>query len=192
MAWARDPTRSASFGIDPFRLRSGIWMQLAPAERKQLYVALRKEIETTIPVLEQYLGETDQVEAVRAELGLATQRARLEILTRWTRGMPSTQRKKNETNRYFAIPQASFSGGCQISPRPHPRSRKGESRRTRSERPLRDMTETSPKVGNRPPSTLRIARCEPEAKDLRLAGAQAALPRHRFRECGRKWRPRAS
>jgi len=94
MAWARDPTRSASFGIDPFRLRSGIWMQLAPAERKQLYVALRKEIETTIPVLEQYLGETDQVEAVRAELGLATQRARLEILTRWTRGMPSTQRKK--------------------------------------------------------------------------------------------------
>jgi hypothetical protein len=39
---------------------------------------------------------------------------------------------------------------------------------------------TSPKVGTRPPSTLRIAQCEPEAKDLPLSGAGAALPRHRF------------
>ena len=51
---------------------------------------------------------------------------------------------------------------------------------------------TSPKVGTRPPSTLRIAQCEPEAKDLPLSGAGAALPRHRFPECGRRWRPRAS
>jgi len=51
---------------------------------------------------------------------------------------------------------------------------------------------TSPKVGTRPPSTLRIARCEPEAKDLPLSGAGAASPRHRFPECGRRWRPRAS
>jgi len=51
---------------------------------------------------------------------------------------------------------------------------------------------TSPKVGTRPPSTLRIAQCEPEAKDLPLSGVGAALPRHRFPECGRKWRPRAS
>src|SRR6202046_1711134 len=50
----------------------------------------------------------------------------------------------------------------------------------------RDTTHPSPKVGTRRPSTLRIAQCEPEAKDLPLAGAGAALPRHRFRECGRK------
>jgi len=50
---------------------------------------------------------------------------------------------------------------------------------------------TLPKVGTRPPSTLRIAQCEPEAKDLPLSGAGAALPRHRFPECGRRWRPRA-
>src|SRR5580700_2467987 len=50
---------------------------------------------------------------------------------------------------------------------------------------------TSPKVGTRPPSILRIAQCEIEAKGLLLLAAEAALPRHRFPECGRRSRPRA-
>src|SRR5271156_4017128 len=50
---------------------------------------------------------------------------------------------------------------------------------------------TSPRVGTRPPSTSRIVQCEPEAKDLPLSGAGAALTRHRFPGCGRRWRPRA-
>jgi DNA-binding PadR family transcriptional regulator len=85
MAWACDPTRAISVGIDPFRLRAGIWTQLTPGQRKKTFAAIRKEIEASIPIMEKYLAELDQVEYVRIELGIALQRARLEILDRWSR-----------------------------------------------------------------------------------------------------------
>src|SRR5579862_4431016 len=46
-------------------------------------------------------------------------------------------------------------------------------------------------AGSRRTSISRTGRCEIEARDLRLLAEEAALPRHRFRECGRRWRPRA-
>lgn len=83
MAWACDPVRSSSIGIDPFRLRSGIWTELTPAQRKKVFTNIRKEIEASIPILEQYVTEIDQIERLRVELGIAVQRARLKILDRW-------------------------------------------------------------------------------------------------------------
>ena len=50
------------YGIDPFRLRSGIWWELPRKEREKLFRALRKSIEEAIPPLEGYLKETDPVE----------------------------------------------------------------------------------------------------------------------------------
>ena len=83
MSWACDPVRASSIGIDPFRLRSGIWTELAPGQRKKVFTKIRKEIEANIPVLERYVTEIDRIESLRVELGVAVQRARLEILDRW-------------------------------------------------------------------------------------------------------------
>jgi hypothetical protein len=83
MSWACDPVRSSSIGIDPFRLRSGIWTQLTPRQRRKVFAAIRKEIEASIPVLERYVTEIDPIERLRVELGVAVQHARLEILDRW-------------------------------------------------------------------------------------------------------------
>jgi len=85
LAWACDPVRGSSIGIDPFRLRSGIWWELPRKEREKLFRALRKSIEEAIPPLEGYLKETDPVEKVRVELGLEVQRARLKRLKQWER-----------------------------------------------------------------------------------------------------------
>jgi len=84
MSWACDPFRASSIGIDPFRLRSGIWIELTPGLRKKVFAKIRKEIEASIPILERYVTEIDRIERLRVELGIAVQRARLEILDRWT------------------------------------------------------------------------------------------------------------
>jgi len=83
MSWACDPVRASSIGIDPFRLRSGIWTELTPGQQKKVFAKIRKEIEASIPVLERYVTEIDRIESLRVELGVAVQRARLEILDRW-------------------------------------------------------------------------------------------------------------
>lgn len=83
MSWACDPIRASSIGIDPFRLRSGIWTELTPGQQKKVFTEIRKEIEASIPVLEKYVTEIDPIERLRVQLGIAVQRARLEILNRW-------------------------------------------------------------------------------------------------------------
>jgi hypothetical protein len=75
--------RASSIGIDPFRLRSGIWTELTLGQRRKLFTEIRKEIETSIPVLEKYVTEIDPIERLRVQLGIAVQHARLEILNRW-------------------------------------------------------------------------------------------------------------
>ena len=84
MSWACDPIRASSIGIDPFRLRSGIWAELTTGQRKKVFTKIRKEIEVSIPILERYVTEIDRIERLRVELGIAVQRARLETLDRWT------------------------------------------------------------------------------------------------------------
>ena len=83
MSRACDPLRASSIGIDPFRLRSGIWTELTSGQRKKVFAKIRKEIETSIPILEKYVTEIDRIERLRVELGIAVQRARLETLDRW-------------------------------------------------------------------------------------------------------------
>ena len=83
MSWACDPIRASSIGIDPFRLRSGIWTELTTGQRKKVFTEIRKEIEVSIPILERYVTEIDRIERLRVELGIAVQRARLETLDRW-------------------------------------------------------------------------------------------------------------
>lgn len=84
LVWSCDPTPACSIGIDPFRLRSGIWTRLSPTQRRKLFSGLRKEINANILLLEKYLAEVDPIEYVRVELGIAVQHARLEMLDRWS------------------------------------------------------------------------------------------------------------
>jgi DNA-binding PadR family transcriptional regulator len=83
MAWACDPARAASVGIDPFRLRSGIWAELTLVQRRKLFNGLRVEIEADIARLAREHATTDPVERVRVELALSQQRDRLKVLARW-------------------------------------------------------------------------------------------------------------
>ena len=82
-AWAGDPRLASSVGVDPFRLRAGIWALLPTADRKALFSELEEAVRANIRDLELYLGEADRVERVRIELALAVQRARLALLSGW-------------------------------------------------------------------------------------------------------------
>jgi DNA-binding PadR family transcriptional regulator len=84
--WACDARLATSIGIDPFRLRSGIWAGLKPERRNRLFNALRAEIKASLATLEQSLADADPVERVRIAQAAQVQRARLRTLTRWRAG----------------------------------------------------------------------------------------------------------
>jgi DNA-binding PadR family transcriptional regulator len=86
MEWACDVRLAASIGIDPFRLRSGIWTELQPEQRKGLFASLRAEISASLAVLRQTLGTTDPIERVRLGQAIQVQQARLRTLSRWQSG----------------------------------------------------------------------------------------------------------
>ena len=79
-AWACDPARASSVGLDPFRLRAGVWTTLTATQRRSVMEETRKAIEANIAFLEAYMPSLDSVEAARIELSLALQRLRLAYL----------------------------------------------------------------------------------------------------------------
>jgi DNA-binding PadR family transcriptional regulator len=78
--WICDPERAASVGLDPFRLRAGMWDKIAPAIRRRAFEALRQRIESEIKALVAQLRELDAVEGQRIELAMVLQRSRLSWL----------------------------------------------------------------------------------------------------------------
>lgn len=78
--WICDPERAASVGLDPFRLRAGMWDEIAPAARQMAFKALYKRIESEIETLAAQLPELDAVEAERIELAIVLQGSRLSWL----------------------------------------------------------------------------------------------------------------
>lgn len=75
-SWATDALRTIGVGLDPFRLRAGVWTHLAPARRRacleQLLPALDHEIETLLT----NMASLDETERPRAEWAMILQRAR--------------------------------------------------------------------------------------------------------------------
>lgn len=80
IAWACDPDRASSVGLDPFRLRAGVWTQLPPVRRASAMHDTEAAIRANIIFLEEYRLRLDEVEAARVELSLAVQRLRLYYL----------------------------------------------------------------------------------------------------------------
>ncbi len=98
IAWACDPERSSSVGIDPFRLRSGIWDLLPADQRRSALQATADAIKANIVFLRDYQSGLDGVEATRVELSLRIQGLRLDwILERLTRlnGRTGKQRSRS-------------------------------------------------------------------------------------------------
>ena len=83
--WASDPFLSSSSGVDPFRLRAGIWSLLPEPEKSALLSDVEAHIEHQIAQFEQHLPDLDPVEAIRIELALDLQRIRLRQIERWKR-----------------------------------------------------------------------------------------------------------
>jgi len=78
--WACDPILASSIGVDPFRLRAGIWPLLSPGDRAALFLNLEAAIMTNIGLLTEYLDDADPVERIRVEMAVAVQNARLAKL----------------------------------------------------------------------------------------------------------------
>jgi len=78
--WACDPARACSVGIDPFRMRAGIWMGLDAARRAKVVAAVRRELAASVEALKTYRRHGDAIERASVELSLRQQRARLEWL----------------------------------------------------------------------------------------------------------------
>ncbi|MDE1149507.1 MAG: PadR family transcriptional regulator [Azospirillaceae bacterium] len=85
-AWAGDAGLATSVGVDPFRLRSGIWTLLPVEERRALFARLEAEIAASLAQLQGYAAATDPVERLRVELCVAVQQARRDQLRRWMDG----------------------------------------------------------------------------------------------------------
>ncbi|MCI4592052.1 hypothetical protein MOK15_18350 [Sphingobium sp. BYY-5] len=81
LEWACDPTRSASVGADPFRLRAGIWLMLPPDQRLEVIARIKVEVAASITALTVYSRLNDAIERASVDLSLRLQHARLEWLS---------------------------------------------------------------------------------------------------------------
>ena len=76
--WICDLDRAAGLGLDPFRLRSGLWDELPAAIRMEQLAGLLVVLKTDIASLEAYGSGLDRVERRRVDLSIAQQKARAE------------------------------------------------------------------------------------------------------------------
>ncbi len=80
MTWACDPDRACSVGIDPFRMRSGIWAGFENAKRAETLRLVHVTLLDQIKLLESYSHRQDAIERHSVALALALQKARLDWL----------------------------------------------------------------------------------------------------------------
>jgi DNA-binding PadR family transcriptional regulator len=81
--WARDPVRAIGAGLDPFRLRAGVWGAVEAARDGDLIETLRAAIRDRCAMLTDYSRDLDPVDRLRVELEIELQRTRLRWLDRF-------------------------------------------------------------------------------------------------------------
>ena len=79
--WATSVDAAVGVGIDPFRLRSGVWGHLSPAKRRALFAKLERRLGDDLDELRSR-EEPDLVDRRQTELAIALLKARLA----WLRG----------------------------------------------------------------------------------------------------------
>ena len=83
--WICDPTRATSVGLDPFRLRAGLWATLPPQTRDAALAALKASVDQELKRLRAALDGLDSVERARSEWSIQLQEMRIEWLDRYGR-----------------------------------------------------------------------------------------------------------
>lgn len=78
LQWACAPERGISTGIDPFRMRSGIWLQLPPERRRKVMSEIRAAIEKDLKALQAYARRKDTIEKASVDLAWRLQKMRLD------------------------------------------------------------------------------------------------------------------
>jgi DNA-binding PadR family transcriptional regulator len=78
--WSADVELASGVGLDPFRLRAGVWERLSNAARKRLYERLRRRLETEVATLVARASD-DISDQRQTELAVALLNARLEWLS---------------------------------------------------------------------------------------------------------------
>lgn len=78
--WICDPLRASSVGLDPFRLRAGLWATLDPAARSDALSHLKLAIDDDLKRLCATLDTLDPVERARSEWSIRLQKMRAEWL----------------------------------------------------------------------------------------------------------------
>lgn len=83
MDWARDPVRACSVGIDPFRMRAGVWAGLGHEAKRKTLSEVRRALVENIDYLESFSRRNDDIERCSVALALALQKGRLEWIDRY-------------------------------------------------------------------------------------------------------------
>jgi len=86
--WICDPARATSVGVDPFRLRAGLWSTLDPARRTDALLELKQTVGEEMARLKAGLDDLDPVERARSQWSIELQAMRLCWLEKLT-GKPS-------------------------------------------------------------------------------------------------------
>jgi DNA-binding PadR family transcriptional regulator len=79
--WASSVEAATGVGLDPFRLRSGVWQFMSPAKRRTLFKSLEKALTADLAML-RGREEPDLVDRRQTELAIALVEARLAWLRR--------------------------------------------------------------------------------------------------------------
>jgi DNA-binding PadR family transcriptional regulator len=77
MEWACDPHRAISTGIDPFRIRSGIWLQLSASRRDKTLTTVREAAQRDLQALQNYARKKDTIERASVDLAARLQQMRI-------------------------------------------------------------------------------------------------------------------
>ena len=83
-AWICDPVRATSVGVDPFRLRAGLWATLDPMVRAEALQRLQHAVDEELERLIASLNDLDEVERARIEWAIDLQKMR----SRWLMQQP--------------------------------------------------------------------------------------------------------
>ena len=79
-AWICDPVRATSVGLDPFRLRAGLWATLEPDRRTAALATLKASVDEELERLRAALDGLDPVERARSEWSIRLQALRSQWL----------------------------------------------------------------------------------------------------------------
>lgn len=78
--WSCDAERAVGLGLDPFRLRAGLWRLLPAARRQAQLEAVRTALQAHLAELEVRSGEFDDLEQTAIQLAIKLERLRLRWL----------------------------------------------------------------------------------------------------------------